>query len=495
MTTWMLKAIARAPAERIALRDAVRSLSYADLLSAVRHEVIWQRELAGQRVAMLAENSADWVITDLALLSRGAVNVPLPSYFTPSQILHALDDGHIDAVLCDDPLRVQRLGCDWRVRSYSPETGFALVVRDTARARETLVQSTSKVTYTSGSTAEPKGVCLSADAVSAVTRSLADALTNIEVERHLCLLPLPTLLENLAGVYVPLVLGATCEVPSGAMTGMSYGELDVSRLLYTICKFQPQSLILVPELLRVLVSAVDRGWTPPKSLKFIAVGGAPVAAELLDQAAQMRLPVFEGYGLSECASVVCLNTPDVNRRGSVGKPLSHAQVSVDSRGQLLVRGALMNGYMGEPVLGSGDRFETGDLGEIDADGFVYVRGRLKNMFISSFGRNVCPEWIETELMRDLRIRHAVVFGEGRAHPIAVLNPTNPELPDSELERAVATANRRLPDYARIQEWIRAQQPFDARSGALTANGRVRREHIGQQYAHFLIPRHGLARAS
>lgn len=494
MNHWMLDAIARTPAQRIALRDGVRSLSYADLISAVRQEMIWQQALTGQRVAMLAENSADWVITDLALLSRGALNVPLPAYFTAAQIAHALDDAHVDAVLSDDPLKVQRLGCNWRVRSYSPETGFALLIRDSRGAAPAPLQHTSKVTYTSGSTGEPKGVCLSADALSRVTKSLVGALGSLAVERHLCLLPLPTLLENVAGVYVPLALGATCEVPSGATTGMSYGELDVSRLLYTICKVQPQSLILVPELLRVLVNAVERGWTAPASLKFIAVGGAPIAAELLEQAAQMRLPVFEGYGLSECASVVCLNTPHANRRGSVGRPLQHAQVTVDSRGQLLIRGALMNGYTGASPSDDGVALATGDLGEIDADGYVYVRGRLKNMFISSFGRNVCPEWIETELMRDVRIRHAVVFGEGRAHPIAVLNPMNAQLADIELERAVALANRRLPDYARIHEWVRAQEPFDVRSGALTANGRVRRERIGQQYAGLLFSKHVEARA-
>lgn len=491
----MLNAIARASADRIALRDGVRALSYADLLSAVRHEMSWQRELAGQRVAMLADNSTDWVVTDLALLSSGALNVPLPAYFTQSQIAHALDDARVDAVLSDDPLKVERLGSNWRVHSFSPETGFALVVRETGRALEMPLQQTSKVTYTSGSTAEPKGVCLSEQALHAVTGSLVEALSGLAVERHLCLLPLPTLLENVAGVYVSLALGATCEVPSGATTGMSYGELDISRLLYTIGKLQPHSLILVPELLRVLVSAVDRGWIPPASLKFIAVGGAPVAPELLEHAAEMRLPVFEGYGLSECASVVCLNTPNASRRGSVGRPLQHAEVSVDCRGQLRVSGALMNGYMGAPALDGRDPFATGDLGEIDPDGFVYVRGRLKNMFISSFGRNVCPEWIETELMRDVRVRHAVVFGEGRAHPIAVLNPTNADLPDHELDRAVTAANRRLPDYARVHEWIRARQPFDARSGALTANGRVRREHIAQQYAPLLTPRHVTARAS
>jgi long-subunit acyl-CoA synthetase (AMP-forming) len=484
MTRRILDRIAQGPASQAALRDGVRTISYADLWHLLRTEARWQREQASSRVAILADNGSGWVISDLALLARGALNVPLPGYFTAAQLTHALDDASIDAVLTDDPQRVLALGMQWRFHSRSPATDLALLTRSVP-SEHRAAHDAAKVTYTSGSTSAPKGVCLSAASLDEVARSIAMATRPLSVDRHLCLLPLPTLLENVAGVYAPLCLGATCEIPSLAATGMSYGQMDTDLLLASISRARPGSLILVPELLRVLVAAADRGWTPPSTLKFIAVGGAVVAPELLEHAAAMKLPVYEGYGLSECASVVCLNTPGSARRGSVGRPLPHARVRVDAAGEIRVSGALMNGYVGESEGMREAEFATGDLGEIDAEGFVYVRGRLKNLFISSMGRNVCPEWIERELTRNARIGHAVVFGEGRLHPVAVLSPIRPQVADSDLQQAVADANRNLPEYAQIHRWIRADIPFTFQSGLATANGRPRRDAIAARHRHRL----------
>ncbi len=116
-------------------------------------------------------------------------------------------------------------------------------------------------------------------------------------------------------------------MPPLSQMGMSFGALDPcdSR---TLVRTQPESIVLVPELLRLLVRAAQSGMRLPTSLKFIAVGGATVSRSLLDEAADAGLPVFEGYGLSECGSVVCLNTPEHHRRGSVGRPLSHVRVSL-----------------------------------------------------------------------------------------------------------------------------------------------------------------------
>lgn len=484
MTSWMLDRIGQGPASQAALLDGDRSISYADLWRLLDVEAEWQREHAGARVAILAENGSGWIISDLALLARGALNVPLPGYFTAAQLTHALDDASIDAVLTDDPQRVQALDMQWRLHSRSPATNLSLLTRSVCGEGRTTHQA-AKVTYTSGSTSNPKGVCLSAASLDDVTRAITGAMRPLCVGRHLCLLPLPTLLENIAGVYAPLCMGATCHVPSLAATGMTYGQLNADLLLASISRAQPESLILVPELLRVLVAAADRGWTPPSTLKFIAVGGAVVSPELLEQAAAMNLPVYEGYGLSECVSVVCLNTPGNARRGSVGKPLSHARVRVDAAGQIHVGGALMNGYVGENAGMRDSEFATGDLGEIDAEGFLYVRGRLKNLFISSMGRNVCPEWIERELTRNAHIGHAVVFGEGRLHPVAILSPARPQVADGDLRQAVAEANRNLPEYAQIHRWIRTDTPFTFQSGLLTANGRPRRDAIEARYQYLL----------
>jgi len=239
----------------------------------------------------------------------------------------------------------------------------------------------------------------------------------------------------------------------------------------------PESIVLVPELLRLLVSAVEVGWQVPGSLKFVAVGGAPVSLDLLERAERAGLPVFEGYGLSECASVVCLNTPEARRRGSVGRPLPHASVRVADDGQVMVSGATLLGYLGQPPRPPGEEWATGDLGEIDSDGFVHVRGRLRNVFISSLGRNVAPEWVEREIVQQPGVRHAMVHGEGRPHAVAIVCATDDAVSDAELARGIAAANSRLPSYAQVRRWLRAPEPFSFDNGLLTSNGRLRRAEI------------------
>jgi long-subunit acyl-CoA synthetase (AMP-forming) len=308
---------------------------------------------------------------------------------------------------------------------------------------------------------------------------------SIGIRRHLCLMPLPTLLENLAGVHAPLRSGATCVIPSSTETGMSYGALDPERLLRSLSLYRPESLVLVPELLRLIVRAAQAGYVLPDSLKFIAVGGAPVARSLLEEAAELRLPVFEGYGLSECGSVVCLNTPQSSRLGSVGRALPHVSLSLGKGGELRVSGWVMSGYLGD-VLRDGPReIATGDLAEIDEDGYVYIRGRLRNLFITSFGRNVSPEWIERELAHEPAIRHALAVGEGRPDVRALVCPARPELEHTTILHAVEHANERLPDYARVRHVVRMPETPTVSNGLLTANGRLRRERVLEKFGVLL----------
>ncbi|MBL8200874.1 MAG: AMP-binding protein [Chromatiales bacterium] len=462
---------------RPALRDGARSISYRQLPALVEAEGGWLAWSGARRFGLLADNGCAWALTDLALARRGFLHVPLPAYFTPGQMAHVLDDAGIDAVITDQPATLESLALGFSPAGFSAQTGLALWRRPAPAGSSPIPPGTVKITYTSGSTSEPKGVCLSAALIEAVAHSLANATAGLGLKKHLCLLPLPTLLENVAGVYAALLSGATCEIPSLAETGMSYGNLQPGRLTATVAAREPHSLILVPELLRVLVHAAVMGWTPPASLRYIAVGGALVSPELLATAARLGLPVYEGYGLSECGSVVCLNTPGSNRPGSVGRPLPHVQVRLDAEGQILVRNAGMLGYLGDPPRGSGDEIATGDLGSIDADGFVQVRGRLKNLLITSLGRNIAPEWVERELQQEPEIGSAIVVGEARPWLAALISPTAAGSTPARIEAAVARANRRLPDYAQVRSWSLPAEPFTFANGALTANGRLRRAHI------------------
>jgi long-subunit acyl-CoA synthetase (AMP-forming) len=462
---------------RLALCDSARSISYTSLPGLVVSEAYWLAASGGRRFALLADNGCPWALTDLALASRDLLHVPLPGYFTPGQMAHVLNDAGIDAVVTDQLTTLQALNLGFVPFGVSPQTGLALWRRPAPVGSSPIPAGTAKITYTSGSTAEPKGVCLSAGLLESVAQSLADATAPLQLERHLCLLPLPTLLENVAGIYASLLSGATCELPSLAEAGMSYGGLQPGRLTAVITAREPSSLILVPELLRVLVHAAVMGWTPPASLRFVAVGGALVAPGLLEQAERVGLPVFEGYGLSECGSVVCLNTSGNNRRGSVGRPLPHVQVRLDERQQIIVRNAGMLGYLGDEQTHRGDEVATGDLGSIDADGFVHVQGRIKNLLITSLGRNIAPEWVERELQYEPEVAAAVVVGEARPWLVALISPTAAGNNDARIDAAVARANRRLPDYAQVRSWALVAEPFTFANGSRTASGRLRRAHI------------------
>lgn len=477
MISQVLDALSSVDPSRPAIDDGTSRLNYGELRRRVALEEQWLLFNQVRRCALIADNSARWIISDLALLASEALNVPIPASFTPTQVRHVLDDASIESVLTDDVERFATVHSDFAVIDTSQLTGLTLLQRSRS-FQSTLPPRVSKVTYTSGSTGTPKGVCLTTATIETVTRSLIAATSELNIERHMCLLPLPTLLENIAGVYAPLLLGAQIHAQPASSIGMSYAGLDVSTLLRAISMAAPHSLVLVPELLRVLVQASLGGWQAPASLKFIAVGGAAVSTELLTQAERARLPVFQGYGLSECASVVCLNTPMHDKPGSVGRPLPHARVRIDASGEICVSGATSSGYLHDDVPAAAE-IRTGDLGEIDSDGFVYVRGRAKNMFITSMGRNVTPEWVESELTAESAILQAMVVGEAQPYPVALLTPTN--VSSRTLAEAISRANARLPDYARVRRWALFPEAPSPRNGLMTANGRLRRAEILARY--------------
>ena len=471
---------------RIALDDGVRVITYARLSEMVLTEAQFLLACGGLRFGLLADNGCGWVIADLALHHLNRLNVPLPAYFTAAQQWHAIEDASLDTLVTDRPDEVMAQWQGFRRVGFSPASGLAVLHRTVATdSRKRVPPGITKITYTSGSTAEPKGVCLSSGTLDCVSRSLMSATATLPIQRHLCLMPLATLLENLAGVHAPLRAGASCIVPRSSESGMSYGALDPQRILRTLNQVQPESVVLVPELLKLLARASQAGHVTTKSLKFVAVGGAVVSRSLLDECAGLGLPVFEGYGLSECASVVCLNTPDASRIGSVGRPLPHVRVRLDGDGQIIVSGAVMSGYLGGAPLSWPPEVATGDLGEIDADGFVFVRGRLKNIFITSLGRNVSPEWVERELAHEPAIRHAFAFGEAQPVVSALLTPAQQGLDAAVIENAVNRANARLPDYAQVRRWACMPEMPSLSNGLLTANGRLRRERVLERFGPLL----------
>ena len=482
------RALAAAPAKALAFDDGSRRLNYGELRSVVASECSWLRMRDLQRCGLLAENGCGWAIADLALLRLRAPNLPLPTFFTPSQMIHAVDDAGMDHVLTDRATEFCAAHRQFTLVAVSPYSGLALLQRTGRVPSRELPKDVAKITYTSGSTGAPKGVALSAGSLLAVAESLAAAVRTAGVQRHLCLLPLSTLLENLTAIYVPLLLGATSLLPPSSRTGVRYGQFDPRELISTVATSQAHSVVLVPELLRALIAGSNASEGFP-SLRFVAVGGAAVSQSLLAAADALGLPVFEGYGLSECASVVCLNTHGARRPGSVGRPLPHVRLRVDEVGEIHVAGAVMSGYIGDDELTRSDsksrEIATGDIGEIDADGYVYVRGRRRNRFITSFGRNITPEWVESELLSEPQLKLAMVVGEAQPFAAALLWPRADVHDEHEIAAAVARANARLPDYAQVRRWACAPDSPAELHQLLTSNGRLRREVVLTRYARQL----------
>ena len=477
-----LRARAQLTPQRVAIESGQRSLTCAQLVVAVERAGERLRACADDRgsIALLADNGIDWVVADLAALARGIALVPLPLFFSTAQMIHAIRSAGVRCVVTDRP---STLSAAFGLAVTAPAiiTGNLWAVPVPACAETPLRSGTQKVTFTSGTTGEPKGVCLSAAQMEATAEALRLATAARANDRHLCLLPLPTLLENIGGIYTPLTAGARVIVPPLAEVGITGSSgLDVPRLVQAINRHVPTSLILVPQMLDALLQALGAGLSLPRSLRFVAVGGAPIARRTLEAAERAGLPVYEGYGLSECASVVALNRPDARRVGSVGRPLPHAQVSIARDGEILVDGIDSIGYLGDAAGAEQGPVPTGDLGHFDAHGYLYVTGRKKSVFITSFGRNVAPEWVERELVARAPIAQAAVFGEARPFNSAVIVARGGAT-ESAIAAALAETNASLPDYARIGAWIPADAPFAVENGQSTPNGRLRRASIGAAY--------------
>jgi long-chain acyl-CoA synthetase len=470
--------------QKIALQDETSALTYGQLPAEIKWLPSRLQASRPRAIAILADNGKAWALTDLAAHMAGIPTIPLPLFFSNAQIEHAIRTAGIDLVLTDQPERL-RLALQQPDLLAEPFYGELQRVRlpGVSSSASSLSADTQKVTFTSGTTEEPKGVCLIRDGMETVAESLGIASGATTDDRHLCLLPLATLLENIGGIYVPLLTGATICLPRLASVGLSGSSgLDVGRLIAALIEWWASTAIMVPQMLQAVVKAGQAGVALPRTLRYLAVGGAPVSSQLLEDAQALGLPVHEGYGLSECASVVAVSRPGEVKSGSVGKPLPHIRIDFADDGEILIRGTRWQGYLGEAAATRAlDCIATGDLGYLDADGFLFLTGRKKNLFITSFGRNVAPEWVEGELASLPGIAQAAIFGESRPFNCAVIVPY-PGTPRDDIDAALDKANRRLPDYAQVRSWISATEPFTANNGLSTANGRLRRTAIFSQYA-------------
>lgn len=432
------------------------TISYAEL--AGRCDAVAQKLAAlagGAPVAMQADHGIDTCLMELAALDRGIPVLSLPRFFTPDQVSHALTATGA-AVLIGDALE------------------DAAVVGEPTSVE--LLPGTARITFTSGSTGTPKGVCLSADHMLTVAKAVVDAVGSAHAGRHMPLLPAGILLEYVAGFLPTLLAGGTYLCPPAEITGMADPfRPDFRRMARAIADHDVTSLILVPEYLGGLVAVMEATGLRLPKLTLVAVGGARTPPALITRARALGLPVRQGYGLTECASVVSLERDAGDDTGSVGTALSHLSISIADDGEILIDGPLCLGTIGAPR-GDGP-LHTGDIGSIDAAGRIHIDGRKSSLIVTSHGRNISPEWVEEALTAQPAIMQAMVYGDGLPLPCALLTAASA---DADLGAAVAAANAVLPAYAQIDDWQEVAH-FTPFNGQLTGNGRLRRDAIAAMW--------------
>jgi long-chain acyl-CoA synthetase len=486
-------------ADRVALATPTsagwQELSYAGLhhsSAAVAAWLVGRRVAPGQRVLLHGDPSGAWVSACLGILRAGAIAVPLDPRLTVDELSPVATHSAPVAALVAARLRplINEVGLDIDVADLESLDRLADVSPGAAIRPdvERAMDDPALIVWTSGTTGRPKGVTLTyANLGYAVSRSVQVQGLDGD-DRWLSVLPLNHLLELTCGLLGSLSTGATLSFCPTLMPREVVELLEGHRIT---------RMMVVPLLARLLRPELER--LRPGHLRALFAGGAPLAPELVDAYAELGIPLHQGYGLSETAPTVAMNTAEHHRRGSVGRPLPDTEVRIDHRpdritdgddGEILVRSpAVMAGYWNDDALtretvDADGWLHTGDLGHLDDDGFLFVTGRAKDLIVLESGKKVQPEEVETVLQHSGLFADVCVVGvvaaDGRSpsaeRVCAVVVPAQ-TMTDDEVQVEVARLSAGLSGYKRprlVDVW-----DTDA-SLPRTAKRSVRRSEVARQ---------------
>jgi len=331
----------------------------------------------------------DYIVADLALTLSGKRQVPLPFFFSKAQNAHVLMDSKVSTVVTSNPEMFAALP---HLKLVCP----VAIPTETCTSRS-YAGGAERIIYTSGSSGNPKGVVLGDRQLEASISALSRVIAADATDTHLSILPLAQLLEQICGIFLPIVAGAKTVFRFEATKSLFGAPIDP--LVDAFEAIRPTTSLLAPAILGRWVNTLGNV-RAPDSLRFVAVGGASSSPSLINAAQDVGIPVHEGYGLSECCAVVAMNRPGDNHPGTVGPVLDGLNVSLEN-GEIVVSGpTVMQGYLnGAPAR---DVWHTGDLGHFDGDRLV-VDGRKDALLVTGAGRNISPEWVEQRVNADPRI--------------------------------------------------------------------------------------------
>ena len=458
---------ARRDPDRAAFSDARGALTRSDLLGEAAR-LSAELPKTARTIGLLLPNGREWAVAQIACVASGRVAVPLPTFFSAQQLNHIVRDADVHLVLTTE-------ACRSSIPAGLPFLSVALTGE--SRAIPDWRPGFGAIIYTSGSTGQPKGVRHESGQVAWSAAALAAAIGATEDDSYLSALPLSLLLESICAIFIPALVGGRSHFDTALAETVGRGA--PAGIAAAFGRHRPTTGVLVPELLRLWVAELlaTGGQKAPDSLRFVAVGGAAVPPRLAEAAWHLGIPVHEGYGLSECCSVVAVNRPGARIAGTVGQPLPGLSISIRND-EIHVDGpCVTDGYLGG---GAAKRpWATGDLGALDGAGRLTVFGRQDNLIVTALGRNISPEWVETVLLDDPGVAFcAVAAADAGLAALIVPAPRAAawfeKVTPEAIDERIAARCAALPAYARPAR-VKVLGLAKAKSaGLLTGNGRIRR---------------------
>jgi long-chain acyl-CoA synthetase len=440
----------------------------------------------GERVLIWGPNSAEWVAAFLGCALCGVVVVPMDDVATPDFALRVHQQVGARLLVCSREHARQSIPT-----LALEDLTVALAARSSAAYPAANVEPADplEIVFTSGTTAEPKGVVISHGNVLANVAPLeAEIRKYLKYERwvhpvrFLNLLPLSHVFGQFLGIFLPQLMGGTV---------IFQDTFKPAEVIGTIHRQRVSVLVAVPRVLQSLKEKIERdledqgdreqfrqrfraaeskhflrrwwifrrihrqfGW---KFWAFIS-GGAALDRDTEEFWGRLGYAVIQGYGLTETTSLISVNHPFRLGKGSIGKVLAGREVKLAPDGEILVRGGgvaagYWNGKDLKPVASEDGWYRTGDVGELDAEGSLYFKGRKKDVIVTPAGMNVYPEDLEAALRSQPEVKDVVVIAlprDGNAEPCAAIilrdNGGDPE-------PIVKRANGSLAEYQRMNSWV------------------------------------------
>ncbi|MFD4630135.1 AMP-dependent synthetase/ligase [Streptomyces sp. NPDC058284] len=554
LTEWAARRHGELPALRFRRDGAWAELSYDGLRDAVRR--VGRTLLAlgvrpGDRVAVLAETRPEWTRTHFGVLAAGAVVVPVYPTAGDAEVAWVVGDSGASVVICEDEAQAAKIE---RLRGRLPgvrhvilmtgeprELGSLEALLERAEARRGSDPAT--IIYTSGTTGPPKGCLLTHGNLLAVQAATVRLVDGGPGDSTYLYLPLAHLLAQLIE-FGALIGGATLTFFGGRVEDI-VGELaeaspthlpsvprlfeKVRSVVLSLAEAREGGRERFEEAIRIGVLAAD-GALPDElrdayeaadktlyslvrqalggRVRWALTGGAPIAPDTVDFLRACGIAFYEGYGMTESAGVLTLNHPGAVRYGTVGRAVDGVELRIADDGEILARGAMIfAGYHNDPratraALDEEGWLHTGDLGELDEDGFLTITGRKKDLIITSGGKNLTPSLSELAIEASRFVSHAVMVGDRRPYPVALVTLDTEEVagwaaregltPDGPLARdprvralvqeAVDAANATVSRPARIRAFAVVEEDFTVADGLLTPSLKVRRKAVTERYA-------------